>query len=123
MRPVKILAGIVGVLVVAVVGVLVYASTLDFNQYKPLIQQKAQEATGRELAIRGDLKLSVGLSPALVVDLGANIGFGTLSFAARWPKAEIHLFEDGVGLSGLGGGAVDDQPWEQIESDAVVLRL
>ncbi len=34
-----------------------------------------------------------GESPALVVDLGANVGFGTLDFAHRWPGATIHLFE------------------------------
>jgi hypothetical protein len=95
MRLVKIVAGIVGVLVVLVVGVLVYASTLDVNQYKPLMQQKAQEATGRELAIRGDLKLSVGLSPAIAVD---GVSFANASWGEKRPMASIERFEAQVSL-------------------------
>lgn len=53
------------------------------------------------------------------------VGAGAAGLAAVWAAArrgaEIRLFDAGVGASGLGGGAVDDQPWEQVARAAQVL--
>src|SRR3546814_9074802 len=54
------------VVALAVAGVVV-VQNMDFNQYKGLIAAKVKEATGRDLAINGDLKLDIlTLSPSLV---------------------------------------------------------
>jgi uncharacterized protein involved in outer membrane biogenesis len=55
---------VVGLIVAAVVVV----STMDFNQYRGTIAEQVKQATGRDLVIKGDLKLDLGLSPAVAVN-------------------------------------------------------
>jgi len=64
----KIGAAVVAVLFVLVVGLVVYLKSIDFNEYKPQIQQAVQEATGRTLNIDGQLQLSISLHPALLLE-------------------------------------------------------
>lgn len=52
------IAGIVGVLAVAIVGVVVFLVTLDVEDYKGEIASLVQENTGRTLTIDGPLALS-----------------------------------------------------------------
>jgi len=40
-----------------------------------------------------DYALSLAVDPAVIVDLGANLGFAALSFAVRYPRAHIFCFE------------------------------
>ncbi len=74
------------VLVVLVVGAVVVIPMVDDpNTYKPQIQEQVKKATGRELVIEGDLKLSV--FPWLGVDVGPTRlsnaqGFGDEPFAS-----------------------------------------
>jgi uncharacterized protein involved in outer membrane biogenesis len=70
-------AGLVGVLVIA--G-LVFFATFDPNQYKGLIEAKAREATGRELAIKGPIRLSLSLRPTLIVE---DLTFANMAGGAR----------------------------------------
>ena len=60
---------IVIALVVIVVGVLAAGvailNSLDFNQYRDFVANKVYEATGRKLAIAGDLDLAISFSPSL----------------------------------------------------------
>src|SRR6185436_246306 len=58
----------VGVVVLIVAGLAVFLLTLDVNQYKGRIAEAVKDATGRELTIKGDIKLSLGLTPSLVVN-------------------------------------------------------
>lgn len=72
------------VTVLLIVAVAIITLTFDPNKYKPEITAAVQEATGRELAIPGDLKLS--LFPWLGVETGAMTlsnppGFGQEPFA------------------------------------------
>ena len=43
----------------------------DYNKLKPHLARMVQEATGRELRLDGDLKLTLGLAPALVANHAA----------------------------------------------------
>lgn len=52
------IAGIVGVLAVAIIGVVVFLVTLDVEDYKGEIASLVQEKTGRALTIDGPLALS-----------------------------------------------------------------
>ncbi|MCA3264634.1 MAG: AsmA family protein, partial [Azospirillum sp.] len=56
--------GLVGLIVLVVGGVFVALSSIDPNQYKPQIVEAARNATGRELALRGDIKLGIGFNPS-----------------------------------------------------------
>lgn len=65
---IKVVAVIGGLLIAAIVAGVAILSSLDFNEYKGLIAEKAKEATGRDLAINGNLDLEISLSPKIAVD-------------------------------------------------------
>ncbi len=74
MRTVKILAGLVGgIFVLAIVILLGVWFLVNPNDYKGRIAAAAREATGRELILKGDIKLSV--FPWIALELGpASLG-------------------------------------------------
>jgi uncharacterized protein involved in outer membrane biogenesis len=96
MRLRTVAAAVVVLVVAAVVTAVAVVTNMDFSQYKGLIEAKAKEATGRDLAIRGELKVVVGLSPALAVSdvTFANAPWGTRPqmVTARRFEAQIDLF-------------------------------
>jgi uncharacterized protein involved in outer membrane biogenesis len=63
----KVLIGLGVLLVLLVVAVVVGPSFYDFNQHKQLIADEARKATGRELAIDGDISASVLPMPTISV--------------------------------------------------------
>lgn len=67
-RAVKILFGVAVLVVALVVAGIAVLKSIDFNSYRGLIAEKTKEATGRELAITGDLKFEVSLAPAIAVE-------------------------------------------------------
>lgn len=69
----KVLAVIGALLVVIIAALLVIPSLIDWNGYKAEITTAVQEATGRNLEIKGDLSLSLLPSPALSVE-DASLG-------------------------------------------------
>ncbi len=86
MRTVKILAGLVGGIVVLVVAVLLGVWLfVNPNDYKGRIAAAVKQSTGRDLILKGDIKLSVfpwvalELGPA---SLGNPPGFGEEPFLA-----------------------------------------
>lgn len=54
--------------------------------------------TFREIFLRAeyDIKLPHSLSPKIIIDAGANIGFTTLFFAKRYPTAKIFSLEPDI---------------------------
>ena len=85
-----VLAGLVGLLVIAAIGLLLF---FDPNDYRDEIAAEVEKATGRELTIEGDLSLSV--FPWLAVEVGrtrlANApGFGDEPFAS-FERAELSV--------------------------------
>lgn len=105
MRIAKILA-IAGVGVVVLLGVAAaILSTLDFNEYKQQIADEAKKATGRELAIAGDLRLNVfTLNPGLAVD---GVRFANAAWGSKPDMATIKRFEVKVSLLPLLSGTLD----------------
>ena len=74
MRTAKILSIVVGA-VIAVIALALLAERLfvDPNDYKPRIAAAVKNATGRELVLQGDIKLSV--FPWIALELGpASLG-------------------------------------------------
>ncbi|OGT82452.1 MAG: hypothetical protein A3H91_00510, partial [Gammaproteobacteria bacterium RIFCSPLOWO2_02_FULL_61_13] len=79
----RLVLGLVGFVVVALIGVGFFAATLDPNDHKDWIISKVQEKTGRKLALDGDIRLS--LYPWIDVEVNgltlANAqGFGETPF-------------------------------------------
>ena len=86
MRAVKILAGLVGGIIVLILAVLFAVWVfVNPNDYKGRIAAAVRESTGRELKLQGDIKLSVFPWVALEVgpaSLGNPPGFGEEPFLA-----------------------------------------
>ncbi|MBI3030106.1 MAG: AsmA family protein [Candidatus Rokubacteria bacterium] len=82
------------VLLVGVAAALVAViSTMDVNRYKGVIAQKVSEATGRTLAIQGDLRLTFSLVPAIRVEgvSLANAPWGSAPRMVRVKRLEAHV--------------------------------
>ncbi|WP_394780648.1 AsmA family protein [Undibacterium sp.] len=56
-RPLKILFWTLATLTLVIVAIVIFILTFDWNNARPYINRKVSESTGREFAIRGDLKL------------------------------------------------------------------
>ena len=107
----KWIIGLVVILVIVSIGVIfVIVSRYDFNRLKPTIVQTVKEATGRELKLGGDIKLKIGLSPALVVK---DVGFQNAPWGSRPQMAEIKRFEVKIALLPL--------LWKHVEIKRLVL--
>ena len=69
MRTVKILAGVVGGLIgLLVAALLAVWLTVNPNDYKGRIAAAVKESTGRDLVLKGDIKLTV--FPWVALELG-----------------------------------------------------
>src|ERR1700688_3190974 len=86
MRTVKVLAGLAGgISILIIAGLLTVWVLVNPNDYKDRIAAAVKESTGRELILKGDIKLSVfpwvalELGPA---SLGNPPGFGAEPFLA-----------------------------------------
>ena len=55
------------VAILCVTAVFVIPQLIDLNHYKPLIEKKVEDATGRKLTINGDIHLTIGLQPTIAV--------------------------------------------------------
>ena len=56
-----------GLLLLLVTGFALYLKNLDFNDFKPQIQNMVQKASGRALTIEGRINLRLSLHPYLSV--------------------------------------------------------
>jgi AsmA protein len=97
MRTAKILATLVGgIIALLVAGLLAVWLWVNPNDYKARISAGVKEATGRELALAGDLKLS--LFPWVALELGPGTlenppGFGGEPFLAfKGASVRVRLF-------------------------------
>ncbi len=98
---------IAAVAVVLVAGLAVTAvavvTNMDFSRYKGLIEEKAKEATGRDLKIGGEFKVVVGLSPALAV---SDVSFANAPWGTRPQMVTARRFEAQVDLIPLLSGNI-----------------
>jgi AsmA protein len=110
---------LLGLLVLAIVGVAVFAATFDPNRYKGEIERLVKERTGRTLSLKGDL--AVAFWPSL----GAKVGGVTLSergsdtqfLALESAHASVALMPllggevvvDGVTVAGLKAQVIRDK--------------
>lgn len=91
---------VVGLIVAAVVVI----STMDFNQYRGTIAEQVKQSTGRDLVIKGDLKLAIGLSPAVAVN---DVTFANAPWGTKPHMAKINRFEAQVDLLPLLFGKIN----------------
>lgn len=86
-----LIAAVVAVVLIAAAWVVI--ATYDYNRLKPQIANAFKEATGRDLSLRGDLTLKIGLSPTLVVNSAAvqNAAWGSRPEMAEIKRFEVRL--------------------------------
>ncbi|HSO07346.1 MAG TPA: AsmA family protein [Pelomicrobium sp.] len=98
-------------LVVAVVGLAIFAATFDANRYKPEIAAVVKERTGRTLEMPGDIHLSVFpqlgvvLGPVTLSERNRDEEFASIQSArvavAAWPLLRQQVVVDELALRGL----------------------
>ncbi len=74
-------------------AIAVLLSQFDPNDYKPRIEAAVQQATGRQLSLRGPIRLKFALVPTLTVDDAsfANMPGGSRPEMARIERLEVSL--------------------------------
>jgi uncharacterized protein involved in outer membrane biogenesis len=112
-----IIVGFCGVIVILIIAVYVILSTYNFNSLKPQITKAARDATGRELTLGGDIRLKIGLTPALMVE---NVGFQNAPWGSRPEMAKIKRFEVQVALFPLIFGHVELKRLILVEPDILI---
>jgi uncharacterized protein involved in outer membrane biogenesis len=80
-------------LIVLIIGAAVVLEFIDFNQYKPLIAEEVRKATGRDLAIAGDLTARISFAPGIAVDgvTMSNAGWGSRPDMVSARRLEAHV--------------------------------
>lgn len=104
MRWMKVLAGIVGVFAIAAIGLVIFVATLDLNAYKAEIEAAVEEATGRRLAIDGDIHLAWTTRPTLTTD---TVHFANAPWGSRPDMATVGRLEVAVEIVPLISGTLD----------------
>jgi uncharacterized protein involved in outer membrane biogenesis len=89
----KVLIGLVAVGVLLIAAILIAPSFIDWNAYKQQISALVQEATGRQLTIRGNIDVTILPRPALRVEdvRLASIPGAVSPEMIRLPEARISV--------------------------------
>ena len=88
-----VLFGLAALVLLAAAGLAFVIATFDVEAQKPRIAEAVRDATGRELALRGPIRLKPSLQPTMVAqDVGfANAPWGTRPEMARFASLEVTL--------------------------------
>lgn len=109
--------GLVGLIVLAVGGVFVALSFINPNDYKPQIVEAAKAATGRDLALKGDIKLSIGFNPSFSI---ADVTLSNASWGTRPEMVKVGRFEVQVALLPLLSKQVDVKRLVLMDTDVLL---
>jgi len=84
---------VLGILLLSIAGLVYYLKSIDFNDYKPQIQDAVRQASGRALSIDGRLQLAISLHPLLSVEGVhlANAAGGSRANMVDVQRLEIRL--------------------------------
>src|SRR5215468_2292595 len=99
----KLLIGVGVIVLVLVVAVAVGPRLVDWNAYKPRVAAAVRDATGRDLAIDGDVSLSLLPSPTLSVE---GVRFANLPGGSSPDMARLRSLDVRVALMPLLGGRI-----------------
>lgn len=100
----------IGSLAVLYVSLLSY----DFNRLKPDIVAAVKSATGRELVIKGDIKVAIGIFPALVVE---DVSLQNADWGSPPRMLQIERFELQLALLPLFTGTLEIRKASLIDAE------
>ncbi|WP_178130686.1 AsmA family protein [Reyranella sp. CPCC 100927] len=88
-----ITVGTLAVLLLAPAGLYLWASSRDLSRYQSQIAEQVRKATGRELVMKGGLRVNFTLSPSAVAEdvVLANAAGGSRPEMARIKRLVLHL--------------------------------
>ncbi len=110
----KILIGVVVLIALLVVALLVAPGFIDWNRYKPEIARMAEQATGRRLAIDGDLSLSILPAPTLSAH---TLRLANLDGAATPDMLRLKALDIRIGLLALLSGTIEVESVTLVEPE------
>lgn len=113
-RSLGIAVAVIAALFVVVIAVV---SSIDFNDYRDAVAAEVEAATGRKVAIAGDLDLELGLLPRLAV---AGVSLANLPGGSRPEMLRIERLEIEVGLLALLRGQIDVQRLRLVGADLLL---
>jgi uncharacterized protein involved in outer membrane biogenesis len=96
--------GAIGLVVLAIAAVLVVPSLVDWNDFKPEIAAEVKKATGRDIALEGDLSFAVLPYPHLSVE---GVRLSNISGAAARDMVSLRELKASVKLAPLVKGAIE----------------
>ena len=99
----KVLIGLVALVVIVVGGLYAVIASLDVNEYRDVIAEEAEKATGRKLVLGGELKLNVSLSPSITA---SNITFANAAWGSRPEMVKLRDVDVEVALMPLISGNI-----------------
>jgi len=112
-----VLAGISLVLIVAIAGGVVALSFVDFNSYKSWIAEEVKNATGRDLAISGDVRVDISLRPGIVVD---GVTLSNAAWGSRPDMVSVQHLAGRIALIPLIFGEVEIDRIELVGADILI---
>ena len=113
-RILTVVAALVAAAVVAVVAIL---STMDFEELRGVVEEKAEEATGRKLTIAGPIDLVISLNPAIALE---DVTFANAPWGSRKEMVTVKRFEVEVALLPLITGDIQVNRLILIEPDILL---
>jgi len=99
----KVLIAVVVVLIAAVAGVLIVPGFIDWNNYKGQITARVKSATGRDLVIGGDIKVSILPFPVLEVE---DVRLSNLKGAAAKDMVRLKTLKVSIAFGPLLSGNI-----------------
>jgi uncharacterized protein involved in outer membrane biogenesis len=117
MRWKRILAITALLIITLIVAVYIILVNVDFNRFKPLIAQAVQNATGRTLNIKGDIKVELGLTLAVSAE---DITFQNEPWGSRQELARIKRFETKLALLPLMMRHIKIEQLNLVEPDILI---
>lgn len=112
-----ILAIGLGVVSALLLAFLIYVWTYDADRLKPHIQKWVLNATGRELSIKGPMRLRPGWNPRLVV---REVTFQNAAWGTRPEMATIEEVDVGVALFPLIAGRLEIKHLTVVRPDILI---
>lgn len=100
----KILIGLAVLVVLLIAAVLIVPSFLDWNQYKQQITAAAREATGRSVAVDGDISLRLLPAPALSV---GEVRIGNIAGGSEADMVRLRALDVQVAFVPLLSGRIE----------------
>lgn len=112
-----LLLGLAALVLIAAAGLAVVITTFDVEAQKPRIAAAVRDATGRELALRGPIRLKPSLQPTLVAE---DVGFANAPWGSRSEMARVASLEVKLALLPLVRGEVAAERIVLIEPDILL---